>query len=52
VEAQFLVIKDTVLNRTKEINVNGVIDKLTSGLEDHYETKLINVANSSDDSKA
>lgn len=47
VEAQFLVIKDTVLNRTKEINVNGVIDKLTSGLEDHYKTKLINVANGS-----
>lgn len=44
-EAQFLVLKDTVLNRTKEININGLVDKLTTSLEDHYKTKLISVAN-------
>ena len=41
---QFLVIKDEVLNRTKEININGLIDKLTVELMDHYKVKLLNVA--------
>ena len=44
IESQFLVIKDEVLNRTKEINVNGLIDKLTVELMDHYKVKLFNVA--------
>ena len=44
VEAQFLVLKDEVLNRTKEINVNGLLDKLTHEFEDHYKVKLLNVS--------
>ena len=34
-EAQFLVIKDEVLNRQKEVNVVGLVDKLTTELDDH-----------------
>ena len=44
VEAQFLVLKDEVLNRTKEININGLFDKLTTDFNDHYKVKLLNVA--------
>ena len=35
VEAQFLVIKDEILNRVKEYNVVGLVDKLTTNLEAH-----------------
>ena len=35
-EARFLVIKD-------EVNVVGVIDKLSTSLEDHYKNKLLSV---------
>ena len=31
IESQFLVIKDEVLNRIKEININGLIDKCRIG---------------------
>lgn len=44
IEAQFLVLKDEVLNRTKEININGLLDKLTNEFADHYKVKLLNVA--------
>ena len=44
-EAQFLVIKDKVLNRTKEVNINGLLQKLCDDLEGHYRTKLLNVSN-------
>ena len=43
-EAQFLVIKDDVLNRQKEVNVVGLIDKLTKELDEHYQNKLLSVA--------
>ena len=46
VEAQFLVIKDNVLNRTKEVNINGLLDKLTSDFDEHYKAKLISACNS------
>ena len=45
VEAQFLVLKDNVLNRTKELNINGLIDKLVVDFMDHFKTKLLSVAN-------
>ena len=44
VEAQFLVLKDDVLNRTKEINVIGLLDKLTTEFNDHYKLKLLSIA--------
>ena len=43
-EAQFLVLKDLILRRTKEYNVVGLIDKLTIDLEDHYKNKLLSIA--------
>lgn len=43
-EAQFLVIKDEVLHRQKEINVVGLLDKFTLQLDDHYRNKLLSVA--------
>ena len=45
VESQFLVIKDQILNRTKEVNINGLGEKLCEDLEQHYRTKLLNVSN-------
>ncbi len=47
VEAQFLVIKDEILNRVKEYNVVGLLDKLTINLEEHYITKLLSIADGS-----
>ena len=43
VEAQFLVIKDEILNRVKEYNVAGLVDKLTTNLEAHYTAKLLSI---------
>ena len=43
-EAQFLVIKDEVLNRQKEVNVVGLLDKLTTEFDQHYHNKLLSVA--------
>ena len=44
VGAQFLVLKDDILNRTKEFNINGLLDKLTKEFSDHYKVKILNVA--------
>ena len=49
VEAQFLVIKDEILNRVKEYNVLGLVDKLTINLEAHYQAKLLSIAEGSFD---
>ncbi len=49
VEAQFLVIKDEILNRVKEYNVLGLVDKLTTNLEAHYQAKLLSIADGSFD---
>jgi hypothetical protein len=43
-EAQFLVIKDDVLNRQKEVNVVGLVDKFTSDLDQHYSDKVLSVS--------
>ena len=43
-EAQFLVMKDEILNRQKEVNVVGLMDKFTSELDQHYRNKLLSVA--------
>ncbi|XP_048589237.1 uncharacterized protein LOC116618843 [Nematostella vectensis] len=48
-EAQFLVLKDIILRRTKEYNVVGLLDKLTIDLEDHYKNKLLSIADGSFD---
>nr|XP_047142843.1 uncharacterized protein LOC124817091 [Hydra vulgaris] len=45
VEAQFLVLKDNILNRTKEVNVNGLVEKLTQDFNEHYKAKLLSIAN-------
>ena len=44
IEAQFLVIKDEILNRTKNININGLLLKLTDDFMLHFKVKLLNVA--------
>ncbi|PFX25971.1 p53-induced protein with a death domain [Stylophora pistillata] len=39
-EGSVLVLKDLILQHTKEYNVVRIIDKLTIDLEDHYKNKL------------
>ena len=39
-EAQFVLLK----NRTKEINIIGLLEKLTSEFNDHYKVRLLGVA--------
>ena len=48
-ESQFGLIKDGILNRTKQYNVNGLIEKLLEDFNHHYENKLLSVANGSFD---
>ena len=48
-EAQFLVMKDFILNRIKEYNITALIEKLTVDLEQHYKDKLLSAANGSFD---
>ena len=43
-EAQFLVIKDKILQRVKEFNVVALFEKLVVELTDHYKSKLLSVA--------
>ena len=49
VESQFLVIKDEILNRVKEYNVVGLLDKLSIDLDYHYKTKMLSLADGSFD---
>lgn len=44
IEAQFLVIKDSLLKRQRQYNINMLFDKLTSEFEDHYKHRLLSVA--------
>ena len=37
-------MKDEILNRQKEVNVVGLMDKFTSELDQHYRNKLLSVA--------
>ena len=48
-EAQFLVIKDKILQRFKEFNVVALFEKLGVELTDHYKNKLLSVASGSYD---
>ncbi|KAK7918603.1 hypothetical protein WMY93_009887 [Mugilogobius chulae] len=49
VEAQFLVLKDTILNRIKEYNVVALLEKITMDMEQHYKEKLLSVSDGSYD---
>ena len=49
VESQFLVIKDEILNRVKEYNVVGLLDKPSIDLDYHYKTKMLSLADGSFD---
>ena len=44
VEAQFLVIKDSILRRERQFNVNMLLDKLFSVFEEHFKIKLLSLA--------
>ena len=44
VEAQFLVIKDSILCRQRQFNVNMLLDKLFSEFEEHFKIKLLSFA--------
>ena len=44
VEAQFLVMKDTILMRTRQFNVNMLLDKVFNEFEDHFKNKLLAIA--------
>ena len=48
-EAQFLVMKDTVLQRIKAQNINEFFHKVAIELENHYIVKLLSVASGSFD---
>ena len=48
-EAQFLIIKDEILNRNKEYNIVGLVYKLTINLEELYMTKLRSITDGSID---
>ena len=48
-ESQFLVIKDEILNRQREVNIVGLMDKLTIELEQHYCNKLLSVSSGKGD---
>ena len=49
-EAQFLVMKDLILQRVKEYNINALFDRLTDELDNHYKDKLLSAASGSFDS--
>ena len=49
VESQFNILKDIILRRTKEFNINGLLEKLLIDFDAHYENKLSSVANGSFD---
>ena len=48
-EAQFLVIKDKILDRVKEYNVVGLVNKLPINLDNHYKEKLLSITTGSFD---
>ena len=49
VEAQFGVIKDGILQRQRQFNINMLLDKLISEFEQHFKIKLLSVADGSFD---
>ena len=44
VESQFGVLKDGILRRYKEYNINGLLEKLLVDFDNHYKDKLLSVA--------
>ena len=48
-EAQFLIMKELLLQRIKEYNINALFEKLTIELNDYYKNKLLSVASGSFD---
>lgn len=44
VEAQFLVVKDGILKRQRQFNINQLLDKLLNDFEQHFKIKLLSVA--------
>ena len=40
----FLVIKDDILKRQKEVNIVGLLDKQTNELDHHYNNKLLSIS--------
>ena len=44
VEAQFLVIKDSLLKRQRQFNISMLFDKVIGEFEDHYKCRLLSVA--------
>ena len=44
IEAQFLVIKDSLLKRQRQFNINMLFDKVMGEFEDHYKRRLLSVA--------
>ena len=44
VEAQFLVVKDSILGRQRQYNINMLFDKLMVEFEDHFKRRLLSVA--------
>ena len=49
VEAQFLIVKDLILQRIKEYNINALFQKLTVDLNDYYKDKLLSAVSDSFD---
>ena len=49
VESQFRVLKDEILHRVKGYNLNELLDTVTGPLDNHFQNKLLNVANGSFD---
>ena len=44
VEAQFLVIKDNIIRRQRQYNINMLFDKLMVEFEDHFKRRILSVA--------
>lgn len=45
VEAQFLVVRDIILRRQRQYNINQLLDKLIIEFENHFKQRLLRVAN-------
>lgn len=48
-EAQFLVLKETLLQRVKEYNIVSLFEKLTDDLDNHYSNRLLSISSGSND---
>ena len=44
VEAQFAVVKDGILRRQRQFNINMLLDKIMTQFEEHFKIKLLSVA--------